>query len=332
MNTTVLTVGIGIVLWLAPVASAETLQLRSGQTLVGEVRLGEGEAVVVEARYPELRTITLRRNDLAPESLYELLERRADPKDPAKHRELGELADGLNLKGQAVGEYRAVKALDPSQAKEMDARIARLLGAIAADLLDDARNLLEEQSPRAAVMYLHTILEQYPDTDAAKGAKKLMDEAHQAAGTGIEVSTRTVSLKEAPKLLESVQKHLEKGDKQFAGVGAHEGSSVAEQRAAERAIAHYEDAWEEVKDLPVASGDSIMQARIDASRSQAKAALVKAYLTAGTVHIQRRSIGSAERYCNKACELDPENKENHSLHRLIVQAKAVNQGIPVSGR
>lgn len=323
--------GIAMILWVAPAASAETVQLRSGQVLVGEVRLGSGEEIVIEARYPEVKTVTLRRNDLAPESLFEVLERRTDPKDPVKRRELGELADQQNLKGLAVAEYRAVVALDPSQKKELDARIARLLDGIASDLLEDAKDLLEAKNPRAAIMYLHTILEQYPATNAAKGAKKLMDEAHRAAGGELEVSTRTASVKEAPQLLDSVAKHLEKGEKQFAAVGAHEGSSVAEQRAAERAIGHYEDAWEAAKDLPVASGDPSLQPRIDASRSQARSALLKAYLTAGSIHIQRRSIRSAERYCNKACALDPENKENHALHRLIVQAKALNQGVSVGG-
>lgn len=322
-------IGIGTILGLASAVHAEKLHLRSGQVLVGEVRVGEAETIEIEARFPEVKTIALQRSDLTPESLFEVLERRADPQDSARRKELGELADGLNLKGLAVAEYRAVKTLDAAQASDMDARIARLLDGIAADLLEDAKDLLEQENPRAAIMYLHTILEQYPDTEAAADAQRLMAGAHEAAGDVVEASMRTVAAKEAPKLIESVQKHLEKGDRWRAAVGAHEGSSVAGQRAAERAIGHYEDAWEEAKDLPLASGDPDLQRRIDASRASARGALLEAYLTAGSVHLQRRSIPSAERYCNKACALDPENKENHALHWLIVRAKALDQGFPI---
>ena len=49
--------------------------------------------------------------------------------------------------------------------------------------------------------------------------------------------------------------------------------------------------------------------------------LARAYLTAGSIHLQRYSIPRAEEYCNKACELQPEDKANHALHRLIIEAK-----------
>ena len=43
-----------------------------------------------------------------------------------------------------------------------------------------------------------------------------------------------------------------------------------------------------------------------------------------TVHFQRRSLPEAERYCNLACELDPEYKPSHLLHRLVLEARAVS--------
>lgn len=308
------------------VLPAEVLELRSGGTLVGDVRLEGPDKIVVDARFPEARTVTLSRDELTPASLYSILERRADPKDAAKHRELGELAARLDLKGVAVADYRAVKQLDPSSAKEMDERIARLCEGIASDLLDDATRELEDGNSRAAMMYLHTILERYPDTRAAKGARELMPKAHEMAGPGTEVAPRTASATAAPKEIDTVAAHLQKGDKAFQPLRGHEGSSVASQHAAEQAISHYERAWEAAKRLPVAAGSPELESRIDVIRARAKQSLVDAYLTAGSIHLQRRSIPSAERYCNKACQLDPENKRNHELHRQIVDAKSVSSG------
>ena len=37
--------------------------------------------------------------------------------------------------------------------------------------------------------------------------------------------------------------------------------------------------------------------------------------------MQRYSIPRAEEYCNKACELAPDEKSTHALHRLIIEAK-----------
>jgi len=48
-------------------------------------------------------------------------------------------------------------------------------------------------------------------------------------------------------------------------------------------------------------------------------------------HLQRRSIPTAERYCNIACLLDPEGKSNHELHRLIIQVKTLGSGYSVWG-
>ena len=311
----------------ALVGRAESVTLRSGRVLAGNVRLEGADTVIVEATFPEVQKYTLKRDELTPGSLYDVLERRGDPKDAAQRRALGELAEQAGLKGMAVADYRAVKQLDPSSAREMDGRVARLLEEIAADVLEDARDLLEEDNPDAALMYLHTILEIYPDTKAAKEAKALMLDVHKTVGTAASVATKTVDEKEAPKLLEEVETHIESGDKKLQGARGHESASVSDQRAVERAIKHYEKGWSGAQKLPVSVAAADLKQRIEAARAKARSRLAEAYLTAGSIHLQRRSIPSAERFCNKACLLDPENKPNHDLHRLILQAKAYSGGI-----
>lgn len=316
-----------LLLAAASAARAETVELASGGVVVGEVRLEGADAVVVNARYPSESEVRLRRSDLTAESLYRILDRRTEPGDVQGHLALGEFAEKSGMRGLAVAEYRNVKALDPGQAKEMDVRIGRLLSVIAEDLLRDAKSLLEGGNPRAALRYLHAILEQYADSPAAKQAKALMADAHKAAGAASEVAQRTVSAADGPKVADSVGAHLEKGDAARQAMQGHEDSTISEQRASERAVLHYEAAWEAAKTLPVSpTGDKDLDARIVALRSRAKASLVQAYLTAGTILLGRRSIPGAEDYCNKACALDPDNKENHDLHRLILEAKTLYYG------
>jgi len=313
-----------IVLCIPTLAAAETVELRSGGVLLGDVRL-DGEAIVVDARYPRVETVRLKREDVAPESLFAIVERRADAKDAPARVRLGELAESLDLKAAAVAEYRAAATLDPGVAKEMEARVARLGEAIAADLLEAAQQLLDEGRPRAACMYLHTLLELHPATRAAGRARTLMSKAHQEAGNAVDVAKKTVPEDRAESTIAEVESHLSNADAALREVGGHEGT-VADQRAAERAIHHYEAAWEKAKTLPVAASDQALARRIEEIRARAKTGLVEAYLTAGSVHLQRRSIPAAEDYCNKACELDPERKQTHALHRLIIEAKSVYPG------
>ena len=111
----------------------------------------------------------------------------------------------------------------------------------------------------------------------------------------------------------------------------HGGSSVGDQRTAERAVRLYEAAWEKAKELPLAPGAGEAAEKVESVRARARKSLVDAYLTAGTILLQRRALPSAEEYCNRACELDPENRSNHELHRLILEARALYYGT-VGGR
>ena len=300
------------------------MQLVTGETVVGDVTLEGDDGVVVEVRYPAAKTLKLRRDDLAPESLFAVVERKTDPKDPVARRSLGELAERLGLLAAAAAEYAAVGALDPTAAKDMEGRITSLSETVAADLLEDAKALLEDGKPAAALLYLHTVLERYPRTPAAKEAQGLMAAAHKAAGASAEVSEKTVDPQAAGKLADAIEAQLAKGDAARQGVSGHPGAGgTSDVRALDRAIDRYESAWEKAKDLPVAgTGDAALDGRIASLKARAKASLVRAYLDAGTALLQRRAIPGAEKYCNRACELDPENRENHELHRLIVLAKA----------
>lgn len=314
----------GIALVAISASHAETVRLKSGAILVGDVEIAESGDLVVTSRFPEETTVTLKRGELTPGSLYDVLDRRAAPNDADTRLQLGELAESGGLFGKAVSDYLAVVQLRPELRKDMEKRVERVREAIAAAILSDAMELIEEGNPRGALMYLHTILERYGKTRVAKEAKKLMATGHEHAGASADVGKKTVSEESAPKVIASIEKELEKGNREARKLGGHEGDSSRDRKAAERAIRYFESAWEKIKTLPVAADDAELQAKINRLRSSGKEELVAAYLTAGSIHLQELSIPRAEDYCNEACELDPEGKATHQLHRLIIEAK-INQ-------
>ncbi len=306
----------------AGAARAETVHLKNGRTLVGDARL-EGDDVVVDVRFPTEQVVRLKRADLTPESLFEVLDRRTPSDDVAKRRALGETAESLGLPGAAIAEYRRVRALDPASAAEMDKRIGRLEDVVAADLLDDAKDLLAEGMANASLVRLHAILETYPGTEAAKAAKALLSDAEKAAGASAEVSARTVVPAEVARWADLIEEDLRKGDAAATAAGREGAGGSANLRALLRAVERFEDAWREAKRLPVTvAADAALEDRVGKLRVRAKASLVRAYLDASSVYLQRRSIASAERFSDKACELDPRNADVRSLQGVILLAKA----------
>ncbi|MFQ5748697.1 MAG: hypothetical protein ACE5H3_04470 [Planctomycetota bacterium] len=309
---------------ICPAWAAETITLKAGQTLVGDVQIQGEDALLVHVHYPQAGEITVKFDELTPISLYEVLERRTDPKDPAGRKRLAEYAGRAGLYGAAIAEYRALKDLDAGEARFADKQIRLMTEAMATNVLEDAKGLLETESPRAALLYLHTVIERYPKTKAAREAMKIMPAAHKKAGAMTAVAERTVPAAQAPKLLESIGRSLGKGDAERLKVGGHEGrllASSAQRRALDRAVLWYEHAWKDSRRLPVAPEDQALKSRIQSVRERAKELLVSTYLDAASFHLQRRSIPKAEEYCNRACEIDPDSKKLHEIHWLILQAK-----------
>jgi tetratricopeptide (TPR) repeat protein len=332
MNAILKTILVGAALLSAAIPTrADTVRLKTGAILVGDVELAENGDIVINVRFPEEEQITLKRDELEPRSLYDVLDRRTDSGDVGARLRLGQLAESVGLYGIAVSDYLAVAALDPELRSDMEKRVERVRESIAAKILQDAKALLEEGNTRSALMYIHTIQERYGTTEAAKEAKKLMATAHEHAGSSTEVAKKTVTEEKAPEVIESLKKDLEKGDRETRELGGHEGNSSRDRRAAEKAIRYYESAWEKIKTLPVAAQDTELHDKIRRLRESGKDRLTKAYLSAGSIHLQAYSLPRAEEYCNKACELQPEDKASHVLHRLIIEAK-INGGYGWIGR
>ena len=115
----------------AAVSHADTVRLKTGAILVGDVELAEDGDIVITARFPEEGTFTLKRDQLEPRSLYDVLDRRTAPGDADARLQLGELAESTGLYGIAVSDYLAVAELKPELRGDMERRIERVREAIA---------------------------------------------------------------------------------------------------------------------------------------------------------------------------------------------------------
>lgn len=296
---------------------AQTIELRSGEVLIGRVvEVGPVE-IRVEVGFPEPKTNTLPRSDIDPESLYVILAARSDPGSAAAHLALADAAAKMELPAHAIAEYREAARIDPSLKARSEARIVQLRGRIAEDLLGDAREAVEEGRNAAARLLLSTILSKYADTAAGREANRLLNEMTAKASS--DGAGKPVTAADAEALLKKVREHLTAADKVEEERAGH--GSNKEQRRLERLVAHLESAWRPISNVAGATDNAEISDRVAAVRRTVKTRLVESYLALGTVFVQRRAIPSAETWCEKACDLDPENKENHHLHDIIIQAK-----------
>lgn len=311
-------------------ARGDTVGLRSGGTIVGTVRLSGTDRVVIDSVFPETKTVLLMREDIAPESMHDILERLAEPGDAAKRRELGEFAEAHGLVALAIADFTLVKKLDPATAKAMDPRISRLNEALADEILADAQDLLDAGNPNAALMYLGTLASRFPRTGAAKRAEPVATAAADSALAFSRVVEPSVAATEVPRVVAEAEANLAKGDAARGTPSSRTGKGVvADGRAAARAVACYEAASRAARSIPSApSGDSALDARVERVRSASRSKLIEAYLATGTILLERRAISGAEDCSNRLCALDPSNENGRELHERVVAAKALGYRAP----
>ncbi len=306
--------------------SAQTIQLRTGVILVGDVEIQEGGAkILVHVRYPKVQDVILDRKDLTPKSLYSVFEKKADRSDAKILWDIAMLAKDARMYGNAISDLLAVAKLAPKKKHDVELAIKEIRELIASDLLQAARDALAKENPRATLVYLHTIRELYSETKAAKETRKLMTLAHDRAGKRVDIAEKTVSPAKAPKVLSTVSEYRNKGDQSRKRVQAENGKTPGgskQRKALDRAIKYYRKAWEAARTLPVAINDPKLRAEIQMARTITRKLLVDALLNAATVQLARTSINKAEEYCNEACALDPDNKKLRDVHKTILEAKA----------
>lgn len=296
---------------------AQAIELRNGEVVIGRVtKVGE-QTVDVEVGFPTTATRTLKKSDLMPVSLYMILAARSEPSAEA-HLSLGDTARVLGLRGHAIAEYRVAALMNPALRSSAEAKVAELRIEIARELLDDAKEAIGEVRFTAARLALSEIERGYGDTPVAREAVTLL---RKVKDTEIKnASLRRVSAAQLEAILNQVATHLQRADAVKGAQSVHGGTKT--QRALEQVVQHLEAAAGVMKDVaPTDDSPPALADRLGSARENVRRRLVEAYLALGTVFIQRRAFGSADKYCEKACELDPGNELTHRLHSLILQAK-----------
>lgn len=296
---------------------AQAIEMRTGEVVVGRVIALDEHSVEVEVDYPTPGKRTIERADLAPRTMYAILAARIDRKDPLAHLELAKQCRGLGLFAHAISEARYAERLDPGLGAKVKKMVAELEAAIAERYLREAEAAFVENRLGSAQLAARRVLTTHAGAPAAAGARKLL--AKIAART--EPDARPVSSKEVAKLVDAVQRQL---DRTAADTASPAHGKMRDQRKLERAVRRLEKSWKSIQTAAAPVDDVTAADRLSSAREALRGRLTGAYLALGAMHLERRALPDADKWCNKACTIDAENKANHRLHELILQAKIVD--------
>jgi len=301
-------------------AAGDTVDLRSGDSLIGDVTELSDESVTIRVRFPTEQVRVVPRDEVSPRSLIELLAERAPPGDPAARLAIAEESVALGLFGHAVASFRQAAEIDPKLGATVERRIAEVEDRIASEVLDHARTALEEMDWATAKLNARVILDRYPNAAPADDARALIGRAMESMQSRSRPPRSKRQEKEVVRSLSEVEERLEK-----AAVLAEKtpsvGRSSKERRARERVVKILEGAWSELEELPMFTAGEAMAERAERLRGRVRTSLHDAYVGLGTLFVQRLALPSAERANASACRLDPESGGCTYLQGLIVQAR-----------
>ena len=303
---------------------AETLELKTGEVLIGRVLRVDDRVVEMEVGFPEEKTVTIAQEDMTPGSLYTILAAHSNPASAQAHLSLAETSLRLGLRGHAIAEYREAARLDPTLRESVETKVSGIRRELAADLLLEARIASEEARWAAALLTLNVVLDRFADTPSAKEAARLLAEVKReirATKAGSRVSAEKLD-----KAIREAERHEKKAEEVGQGASGYIGLTIKEQKRREKVIANLEKAWNALKDIAPPEREAHDFERFTSVRERIRGKLGQHYLALGTAFLKRRAINSAEDYNIKACELDTESGECHKLQDLIVQARIISGG------
>lgn len=302
---------------------AETIQLATGEILIGDVQSADFKELTVHITFPSERHLTLAAAKVAPETVYAVLSSRLPQKDATVRLELAEYCLRSGLYAHSIVESRRVARLD--SAKETRAREieADAWEAIASTLLDDAKTHIAIEEPGLARMYLESVLTRYPNTKAAVEAKRLLKKLPPADTSISRPLVTDAKEKDALRAkLAKARKHLEKADKRTDGMRRHFQIGKNDEHLLRRAEPYYRKAYSLLRSAAAsATDDAKLNEEIRALAATAREQLCKVYLELGSLYLARGSIKLAEDNCQRACRVEPENQALHGLHQRILDAR-----------
>ena len=321
MTLGVLVAFVGFFVGVEPV-SADTIELRSGEVLIGEVTAVSDRVVTVRVSYPESATKEIEKSDLAPRSLYSIVASRIDGKSAGERMRLAQLCLEIGLPGHAIAEYREASRLDPTLGKSIDKRISVIRSEIATRLLADVTEARDAGKWERVHLNARHLVDRYPKTTAARQARKLLRQATSELEK--RVRAEAVDDAKARRAIGEATRKFKRAQEIMTSEAI--GHTVKEQRRRERSIRRLESAWKVVQGITTVS-ESETAAGFASLKTKIREQLHQQYVALGTLHVKRRSLPAAESWNVKACELDPKGGGCANLQNLIVQARITNGNV-----
>lgn len=160
--------------WFLPLLRAESIELKTGEKLVGE--LVEYSEEKIKFKQGEV-TRVIAFKDMAPATVYQLKSQRITATDPAQHIALAGYCIDNSLFDQARAELRKVLELDTKMEPQVKVKQQELAAKNAEFIFNKAVRLLDDKKYENALDEFQRLLENYPDSPFSAQAKTKMRDA-----------------------------------------------------------------------------------------------------------------------------------------------------------
>ena len=305
-------------------SAASTVLLNSkGKPINGKVVSDDGAKIEIQFTLKDgtKGVQTLRYDQLAPRTVYELKSQKVEASDGAAQLELATGATELGLYDAARQHYIAAALADDSLAQQSEDGLTALKDVAATNMVESARKALKANQLDRAEKLLSNAITQFPNSEAVAGADdvltelstKLVAEKKKAA----EVADAALAKRLAPvndlysKGLESMEKGISGSRTPSQAIKAFKAASSDFQNARKKLAAVTKDA----------SGDEQVVAAVNTMSGHVNQELVRNQLQMANSYMQRGSYKDARDAVGLATEVDPDNTDARSLLTLIAEAE-----------
>lgn len=300
-------------------APAETIELKTGTTMQGEIVETTADAIVLEVDGARL---TIKMSDIAPYQQYRLRVKQLADGDAPGHFALGEFCRASGLYSQARTEYDKALAIDAALGDKIRPALEALATAEADAWLGRGKAAIQEGRLEDALKHLQVLTSRFPDTAQAADAKTLMAEATQSLRQRNEEKERQLKAladqragkgrgeEELTARFQTALRLVEEGKLANAEGLDHEGATKTSraQKAFEKAVAAFREAREIVAEILKTSKDVDLLAAAKEKAPELDRWLVIGYENLGHLWAVEFNFREALKWLNKALAIDPNDK------------------------
>lgn len=305
-------------------ATAETIELVSGEVLIGRVLEITPETLQMEVLWPEQEEREIPTGDVTAESLYTTMAIHSDPEDPDARERLAQTCVRLDLPAHAVAEFREAARLDPSRAEACDEKIMEVVENLAKSLKQEAADHMAAGRYSAAELILDVLVNRFKRSATAQGCAPLLQAAREklrAAQEGVPVPN--ARLREQLRTAQALEARADE-----LGVEGIEpySNSVLHLRRVGDVVTHLQRAWNQLAGYAPREEDPELLDELLVTRERIRSKLVDRLLLEGTIQVRAHALLQAEDRNQRAHALAPDDPRCRELQDLIVRARMAREG------